>query len=187
MQKLAVFNHVSLDGYFVDGQGAMNWARAHNQDPEYNAFVAQNASGESTLVFGRVTYDLMTSYWPTPLASQHEPVVAARINALPKVVFSKTMKAATWNNTRLLKGDLAGEIRQMKQEPGPGLVIMGSGTLVAQLAQEKLIDEYQFVVNPVVLGSGRTLFEGVRDKVNLKMTQSRSFKNGNVFLSYETA
>jgi dihydrofolate reductase len=183
MRKLLVFNHVTLDGYFVDLKGDMSWA--HKDDPEWNAFVAENAGGGGQLIFGRVTYDLMAGFWPTPFAIESMPVVAAGMNNMPKVVFSRTMDQAAWNNTRLVKGDLAAEIRKLKQEPGEGLVILGSGSLVAQLAQEGLIDEYQFVVNPVVLGAGKTMFEGVKEKLNLKLTRTRAFGNGNVLLCYE--
>jgi len=185
MQKLTVFNHVSLDGYFVDANGGMSWAHAGMQDPEWNAFVAENATGDGTLVFGRVTYDLMTSYWPTPMAKHHDPVVAERMNSQPKIVFSKKMDKASWNNTTLLKGDLTAEVRKLKQESGSGMVILGSGSIVSQLADAGLIDSYQFVVNPIILGKGRTMFKGVKGKLDLKLTKSRAFGNGNVFVCYE--
>ena len=187
MQKLVVFNHVTLDGFFVDGNSSMMWAKADHNDAEWNAFVAENASGEGTLVFGRITYELMASYWPTPMADQHDPVVAARMNNLQKVVFSKTLDKASWQNTKLVKGDIVSEMRTMKQQPGDGLVILGSGMIVSQLAQAGLIDEYQIVVNPVVLGRGRTMFDGVSEKLNLKLTNSRAFSNGNMFLRYAPA
>ena len=187
MRKLVVFNHVSLDGYFVDVNSNMNWAKSEQKDAEWNAFVAENAKGDSPLLFGRVTYELMASYWPTPMADQHDPVVAERMNKLPKVVFSRTLDKASWSNTRLVKGNLAAEIGKMKKEPGEDMVILGSGSIVSQLAQEGLIDVYQVVVNPVVLGKGRTMFEGVKEKLNLKLTKTRTFGNGNVFLCYEPA
>jgi dihydrofolate reductase len=185
MRSLIVFNHVSLDGYFVDKKADMRWA--HKQDPEWNEFVAGNARGGGVLLFGRVTYEMMASYWPTPMAAQNSPAVAEHMNNLQKVVFSRTLEKASWNNTKLVKGDLATEVRKMKQESGQGLVIMGSGTIVSQLAQEGLIDEFQIVVCPIVIGSGRTLFEGVKEKLNLKLTKSRTFGNGNVYTCYEPA
>ena len=185
MRSLIVFNHVSLDGYFVDKKADMRWA--HKQDPEWNEFVAGNARGGGVLLFGRVTYEMMASYWPTPMAAQNSPGVAEHMNNLQKVVFSRTLDKASWNNTKLVKGDLATEVRKMKQEPGEGLVIMGSGTIVSQLTQEGLIDEFQIVACPIVIGSGRTLFEGVKEKLNLKLTKSRTFGNGNVYTCYEPA
>ena len=185
MRKLVVFNHVSLDGYFVDANGDMSWAKADHSDSEWGAFVAENASGEGPLLFGRVTYELMTRYWPTPMASKNDPALAERMNKLPKVVFSRTLDKATWNNTRMVKSDMVGEIRKMKQDSGGGMVILGSGSIVSQLASQRLVDEYQMVVNPVILGRGRTMFDGVQDKVGLKLKNSRSFRNGNVYLCYQ--
>jgi dihydrofolate reductase len=183
MRKLIVFNNVSLDGYFVDASRDMRWA--YRPDAEWNSFTAENASGGGVLLFGRKTYDLMASYWPTPMAMQNDPAVAEGMNSLSKVVFSKTMDKASWKNTRLVKSDLASEVRKMKDESGEGMAILGSGTIVAQLAQEGLIDEYQIAVIPVVLGAGRTMFEGVKRRLNLTLKKTRVFGNGNVVLWYE--
>lgn len=187
MRKLIVFNHITLDGYFVGANGDFSWARTGNDDPEYSAFVAENASGGGQLLFGRVTYELMASYWPTPTAHQHDPVVADAMNSMPKVVFSRTLDSTLWNKTKLVKGDILAQIRKMKEEPGPGMAIFGSGTIISQLALENVIDEYQFVVNPVVLGKGRTMFEGIQQKLILKLTKTRAFKNGKVLICYEPA
>ena len=186
MARVSVFNHVSLDGYFTDQNGDMSWAH-RGDDPEWNAFAAENAKGGGVMLFGRVTYEMMASYWPTPAALEQYPIVAERMNNGAKVVFSRTLDKATWKNTKLVKSDLAGEVRKMKKAPGGDMVIMGSGTIVSQLAQAGLIDEYQVVVNPIVLGQGRTLFDGLKNKVNLKRTKSRAFGNGNVFVVYEPA
>jgi len=185
MPKLIVFNSVTLDGYFTGEHGDLSWAHSSTQDPEWQSFVSENAKGGGVLVFGRITYEMMASYWPTPLALQNDPVVARQMNALPKLVFSKTLERAEWNNTRLVQGDPVGEMRKLKQEPGQDMVILGSGSIVAQLAQAGLIDEYQLVVKPVVLGKGRTLFEGVRQTLTLRPARTRTFRNGNVFLCYE--
>jgi dihydrofolate reductase len=185
MRKLSVFNSVTLDGYIADINGDMSWA--HKQDEEWNSFVADNASGGGQLLFGRITYELMASYWPTPTAIKNDPVVAEGMNNLPKVVFSRTMDKASWSNTKLVKGDIAAEVRKMKKEPGRDMVILGSGSIVAQLAQEGLIDEYQIALNPVVLGKGKTMFGGLEKVLALKLTRTRTFGNGNVFLCYEPA
>jgi dihydrofolate reductase len=185
MRRLLVFNSVTADGYFAGANGDLSWAHSVNQDEEWNSFVAENAKGGGVLVFGRITYELMASYWPTPAAMKSFPVVAEHMNNLRKVVFSRTLDQASWNNTTLIKSGLAEEIRKMKQEPGDDMVIMGSGSIVSQLAQERLIDEYQIVLTPVVLGEGRTMFEGIKEKLTLKRTKTRSFGNGNVLLCYE--
>lgn len=184
MRTLSAFNSVSLDGYFVDAHGDMSWAH-QGADAEWNEFVSGNAKGGGTLVFGRVTYQMMASYWPSPMAIKNDPVVAERMSVLPKVVFSRTLNDASWRNTTLVKNDMAGAIRRMKKEPGEGMVILGSGSIVAQLTQERLIDEYQIIVIPVVLGGGRTMFEGVKDKPRFKLTGSRTFRNGNAMLCYQ--
>ncbi len=187
MRKLIVFNHVSLDGYIQDARGDMRWAHAGDPDPEWSDFVEDNARGGGALVFGRITYELMTRYWPTEMARQNDPVVAERMNALAKIVFSRTLKTATWNNTRLVAEDPVTAIRRLKQETGEDMAMFGSGTIVAQLAPAGLIDEYQVVVKPVILGSGRTMFEGVPGPLWLKRTKVRSFANGNVVAWYAPA
>jgi len=187
MRKLSVFNHVTLDGFFTDQHGDMSFAHRPGPDPEWDAFVEGNAGGGGILLFGRKTYDMMAGFWPTPMAAQMMPTVAERMNNLPKIVFSRTMRQAAWNNTTLLTGDLAAEVRTLKQEPGEDMVILGSGSIVSQLTALRLIDAYQFVVDPVVLGRGRTMFDTVTDKVSLRLTGSRAFGNGNVLLSYDLA
>jgi dihydrofolate reductase len=187
MRKLIVFNHVTLDGYFVSASGEFGWARQGNDDAEYAAFVAENASSGGELLFGRITYQLMASYWPTAGAGQHDPVVAKQLNTMAKVVFSRTLESASWNNTKLVKGALVTEVRKMKSESGPDMAILGSGSIVAQLAPEGLIDEYQMVIDPVALGKGRTMFDGIGTTLNLKLTRSRVFRNGKVFLGYAPA
>lgn len=185
MRKLIVFNHVSLDGYIADLRGDMSWAHKDPADAEWNAFVADNATGGGVLLFGRVTYDMMASYWPTPAAAAAMPAVAAGMNRAPKVVFSRTMKQAAWQNTTLVKGDIAGAVRKLKNEPGPGMVIFGSASIVAQLTEARLIDAYQLVVNAVVLGEGKSMFTGVTRRLSLTLTKTRVFGNGNVLLCYE--
>jgi dihydrofolate reductase len=175
MRKLVVFNQVSLDGYFVDAHGDMRWAHRENEDAEWKAFVSGNARGGGILLFGRITYELMASYWPTPLAIQNDPVVAERMNALPKVVFSRTLDRASWENTTVVKEDPASAVRAMKQERGSDLAVMGSGTIVSQLTRAGLVDEFQVVVIPIILGRGRTMFDGIDAKVRLQLTKTRTF------------
>lgn len=184
MARLTVFNNVSLDGYFTDSRGKMDFAHGTPDDAEWNDFVAGNASGGGILLFGRVTYDMMAGFWPTPAAAKMMPVVAERMNNGPKIVASRGMAKAEWKNTRVIKGDLIGEIRKLK-EGREDIAILGSGTLVAQLTPHRLIDEYQLVVVPVVLGRGRTLFEGVEVPVPLKLVKTRAFGNGNLVLWYK--
>jgi dihydrofolate reductase len=115
MRKLIVFNHVTLDGYFTSANGDMSWAHTGNDDAEFNEFVADNASGGGQLLLGRMTYDLFSSYWPTQIAIQNNPIVAEGMNNMSKAVFSRTLDEAPWNNTKLLKGDIVSEMRKLKK------------------------------------------------------------------------
>ena len=181
-RKLIMFNHVSLDGFFTDASGDMSWA--HARDEEWQRFTNENAGGEAELVFGRKTYQMMAGFWPTPQAKQSLPKVAASMNRMRKHVFSRSLQQVDWENSVLVKGDLASEVRRIKAQSGPGLLIMGSGEIVSQLTEAGLVDEYQVVTVPIVIGQGRSLFDGVTTRPRLKLTKSRSFQNGNVVSWY---
>ena len=185
MPRLTMFESVSLDGFFTDARGDMSWAHGARDDAEWNAFVSGNASGGGTLLFGRVTYDMMASFWPTPFAAEQMPVVARRMNEGSKVVFSRSMTSASWQNTRVVNDDPIAEVRRLKAGPSNDMAILGSGSIVAQLASAGLIDEYQLVVAPIILGAGRTLFEGMPAMRRLRRTKTREFSNGNVVSYYE--
>jgi len=183
-RKLMVFNSVSLDGNFTDGTPDVNWS--HARDDEWQKFTRENAGGDAELIFGRKTYEMMAGFWPTPEARQRLPEVAASMNRMRKNVFSRSLSSVQWENSRLAKGDLAEEVRGLKAQPGPPLLILGSGEIVSQLTQAGLIDEYQLIYVPLVLGRGRSLFEGVTTRPKLKLTKSRTFQNGNVVAWYST-
>ena len=128
MRKVLVSEMVTLDGYFAGPNGEIDW---HHVDAEFNEFAIDQLNHVDTLLFGRVTYQMMASYWPTPLAIRHDPIVADKMNSLSKVVFSKTLEKVDWSNTRLVRGEVAAEIARLKKEPGLDLVIFGSGSLVS--------------------------------------------------------
>lgn len=186
MRKLMVFNQVSLDGFISDINGDMSWAKEGN-DEEFNSFTSENARGKSEMIFGRVTYDLMSSFWPTPMAMEMMPVVAASMNNAPKVVFSRTMKEASWVNTRVVNTDPVTEVRKMKEASGPLILLMGSALIVSELANANLIDEYQLILNPMAIGNGKSMFSELRERLNLTLVKSRTFKNGKLFLSYQSS
>lgn len=185
MRKILVFDSISLDGFFTDEKGDMSWA--HRHDEEWNAFTSGNSGGEAELLFGRVTYEMMAAFWPTAEAARMLPDVAAGMNRMKKFVVSRTLKDASWQGTTLLNGDLAAEARRLKEQRGPDLLILGSGSIVSQLTEARLIDEYQIVLIPTVLGRGRTLFETLKVRQSLGLTSTRTFKNGNVVLKYVPA
>jgi len=183
-RQLSAFMQISLDGYFCDANGDMSFAHKPADDREWRQFVEGNAAGGGVLIFGRTTYQMMAAWWPTPAAAKAMPEVAAHMNALPKIVFSRTLTSADWTNTTIVVGDLAGTIRRMKAEPGPDMTILGSGSIVTQLAAAGLIDTIQVVLNPVALGAGKSFLGGVQQPLKLEMTQTRVFGNGSVVLWY---
>ena len=184
MSKLNVFNLITLDGYIAGPGGDISW---HHVDEEFQEFAEKNSNSGSTLLFGRVTYEMMASYWTSADGMKDSPVVAAGMNGASKVVFSRTLQKADWANTRLVKDDLIGEVRKLKRQAGKGLTVLGSGSIVAQLAGAGLIDEYQILLNPVAIGKGKTMFEGLPARLSLKLTSTRTFRNGGVLLCYVPA
>jgi dihydrofolate reductase len=177
-----MFNLVSLDGFFAGPNGEIDW---HNVDEEFNEAAVEMIQQFDTVLLGRVTYELFEGYWPKAASdtatSREDRIIAGKLNEMTKVVFSKTLGKVTWNNSRLIHDNIEVEVRKLKQGKGRDMVIYGSGTIVQQLAHAGLIDEYQFMVNPVVLGTGRTMF---KDKIRLKLMRTRPFKGGNVLLVY---
>ena len=182
MRKIILFNMITLDGYFAGPGGEIDW---HNVDEEFNDFAIEQLNSADGLIFGRLTYQLMASYWPTPAALNDDPIVAARMNSIPKIVFSRTLAEAEWSNTRLVKGNLVEEIPKLKQQPGKDYYIFGSADLATTFIENGLIDEYRIIVNPVVLGAGMPLFKDIKSRLNLKLIKARTFRSGNVLLYYE--
>lgn len=154
MRSLKVFESISADGYFTGRDGDMSWAYAHGGSPELQAFVEGNTRDESTLVFGRVTYEMMAGYRPTATAAKDAPVVAKKMNAAEKLVASRTLKTLAWENARLLEGDAVAALRALEGKDGPPLVVLGSGKLVSALLAAGLVDDLQLVIKPV--GSSAT-------------------------------
>lgn len=182
MRKLRVFESISVDGYFTDADGDISWAHAGREDAEFADWVGANASSGGELLFGRKTYQMMEAYWPTALAAKQMPVVAKGMNAAKKYVASRTIQP-TWNNTRLLDGDLVQSVRAVKASEGPDITVLGSGSIAAQLGEAGLVDSYQFVIVPIALGSGRTVFTQAR---KLRLVDHHVFRCGNVVVTYVT-
>ncbi len=181
MRKLFSFNMVTLDGFF---EGSSKWDISwHNVDNEFNEFAIAQLNEIGALLFGRVTYEGMAGYWASPEAAKDDPAVASLMNQIPKIVFSRTLDKADWNNTRLVKDHVADEISKLKQQPGKDLAVFGSANLMSALMQANLVDEHRVMVNPVVLGGGTPLFQ-TKDKIALKLLKTRPFGNGNVLLTY---
>lgn len=184
MRRVILFNMVTVDGFFAGPNGEIDW---HRVDEEFNEFAAEQLDTAGGLIFGRVTFQLMASYWPTDGVIKDDPIIAAKMNGIPKIVFSRTLQKVEWNNTKLVKENAAGEISRLAQQPGKDLFIFGSADLASTLTPLGLIDEYRIIVNPVVLGTGKPLFKGVQQKFDLKLVKNKLFKNGNILLYYQPA
>ena len=182
MRKIIVFENVTLDSFMSGPNGEFDWAV---QDNEVTQNSKEGNYSIDMFLFGRVTYDIMASFWPTPAGKSANPVFANALNTTPKIVFSRTLEKADWNNTRVVKELTKEEILKLKQEPGKNMMIFGSGTLIEQLTNLGLIDEYQLMVNPVILGKGKPLFKGIKDRIHLKLADTKTFKNGVVLLQYQ--
>jgi dihydrofolate reductase len=182
MRKLGVFNFITLNGYFEGPGRDISW-HTHSRDASEYAEKMSGLGG--ALLFGRVTYELMVSYWTTEYAIKNDPIVAENMNKAEKIVFSRTLDKVDWSNSKLVKDDMVEEVRKLKQMAGKDMTILGSGSIMTQLAEHNLIDEYIFMVDPVVLGEGTSIFKGLGHQLNLKLTESRTFKNGIILLNYQ--
>jgi dihydrofolate reductase len=182
MRKVIFFMLISLDGFYEGPNHDLNW---HHVDEEFNEFAIAQLNKVDTLLFGRVTYEMMASYWPTSAAVTDDPIVAKKMNSLPKIVFSKTLSKVDWQNTKLINHNFVEEVLKLKQQPGKDVLILGSSDLAVTFIEDDLIDEYRIMVNPVVLGSGKTLFNGIDSKLNLKLIKTKTFNSGNFLLYYQ--
>jgi dihydrofolate reductase len=184
MGKLVMFNFVTLEGFFAGPDGEIDW---HVVDDEFNQFAMAQLDSADGLLFGRVTYELMAGFWPTPDAARQAPQIAARMNSLSKTVVSRTLKSVAWNNTRLITGHLHDEVSKLKQQARHDVLLLGSADLATFLTELRLIDEYRLMVAPVALGNGKPLFRNIGRKLAFKLLAARPFTSGSILLSYEPA
>lgn len=184
MRKVNVFNFITLNGFYKGPAEDISW---HIHGSEGSELALEGLGSGATILFGRVTYTMMASYWPTPEAVRDNPGVAEGMNNAEKIVFSRTLKKPLWNNTKLMGGNLVEAVKKLKQDSEKDMVILGSGSITAQLAEYGLIDEYQFMVDPVALGDGTPIFKGISNKLDLKLKKTQAFRNGAVLLTYQAA
>ena len=181
MRRVLFFMMTTANGLYEAGPWEIGW---HNVDAEFNDFAIEQLRSIDTLLFGRATYQGMAAYWPTPAAKEDDPDVARLMNATAKVVFSRTLERADWENTRLVRGDAADEVARLKRQSGRDLLVMGSSDLAAALVGPGLIDELRIMVNPVFLGDGKPVLKGLTAPARLRLLGSKTFANGNVLLRY---
>ena len=172
MRTTYLFMMVSLDGFFEGPDHDLSW---HNADEEFDRFTIDQLNETDTILFGRRTYEMMAAFWPSEAAAAADPETARRMNDTPKVVFSKTLGKADWQNTRLVRDGLRETVEDLKRRPGKDIAVFGSSDLSVSLLQMGLLDELRLMVNPVVLGDGKRLFEGIRDRLALTLMSTRTF------------
>jgi len=180
MRKVIVSNLASVDGFFEGPNKELDW---HVVDDEFHVYAKQMLRRADVLLFGAATYKLMAAYWPNAPADE----IADKMNGLPKIIFSKTLKKADWNNSRVVSGGIQEEISRLKKESGKDLVVLGSAKLASFLLQLGLVDEYRVIVNPVLLGKGRPLFGDIPERIRLKLQATKVLASGVVILSYQRA
>jgi dihydrofolate reductase len=185
MRKLVLFMHVSLDGFATDTKGGLDWI---SYDSELQQYADGIVATVGSPIYGRGTYELMAGYWPgvlaNPDASESSKAHAQWVDNVTKIVFSRTMKKAAWNNTIVINDNIADEINTLKQQPGKDLVIFGSPGLAHSCMELDLIDEYQLTLNPVLLGSGKPVYQDIKNKTNLKLVKATTLQSGVVGLHY---
>jgi dihydrofolate reductase len=181
MKKVIFQMSISIDGYIEGPNREIDW---HIVDDEFNAYAVETLKATDVLIMGRRNYELMAGYWPT--APGDDPV-KEQMNGKPKLVFSRTLKRVDWQNSRLATGSIADEVAALKRVPGDGLLWVGGSDLASSFLEQGLLDEIRFIVTPILLGAGKTVFDAIKKRYPLKLLSTKSFKSGNVILTYEPA
>lgn len=185
MRKLISFMHISLDGFVAGPNGELNWVKV---DQEIFDHVGKRVSEGDTAMYGRVTYQMMESYWPDagdkPNATRHDIAHSKWYRNIHKIVLSRTMHDVQLHDTTILSDHLSERIREITQQPGPDILLFGSPTATHALIQQDLIDGYWLFLNPIILGSGIPLFVDIKEKVKLSLVNAHQFSNGVIELHY---
>ena len=181
MSSLASFIVTTLDGFSEGPNGQFDWLVP---DDEFNDFAAHQLDEADTIGFGRVTYEHMAAYWPTELARVNPQAITSRMNTKPKIVFSTTLEKADWSNTTIIGGEAVEQVGKLKTAPGGELLVVGSAHLTANFAAAGVLDELRVMVCPIVIGQGRSLFEGLKGRHALSLAHVRQFASGLVLLTY---
>lgn len=195
MRRLVMFNRVSADGYFAAPDGNLDWVVP---EPEVDKLGASGTGEFDTVVLGRKTYDMFASFWPhideksdtapnphdSREVSKEMREMGRMLNAATKLVFSSSLRNPTWQNTRVLSRFDPAEVKSMKEGPGKDMIIFGSGSIVSQLTENGLIDEYQLVVSPLILGSGKKMIDNVSRRLKLELLEQKTFPTGTQLLKY---
>lgn len=184
MRKLSSFNFITLNGYYKGLNDDISW---HDHSQEGRDFSEENLKPRHALLFGRRTFEMMRAFWCSDQAMQQMPEITKGMHESHKYVFSHSLQKTDWENSTLVKEEMIDFVRKLKQTEGPDLTILGSGEILTQLADAHLVDRYDIMLDPVILGGGGTIFQGVRENQDLKLVSQKSFKNGALLLSYDVS
>ncbi|WP_317899383.1 dihydrofolate reductase family protein [Aurantibacillus circumpalustris] len=183
MRKINSFTFLTLNGFYKGPGDDTSW---HKHGEEESKFSEQQLEAGNILLFGKTTFEMMQSFWPTPMAAELFPKVAKGMNEAEKIVISNSLKKTDWKNTKILRGDIIKQIQELKASKGKNITILGSGSIVSLLTNAELIDEYQIMIDPVAITKGTAIFNNITTNLDLKLTESRVFKSsGTVLLTYK--
>ena len=183
MRKIKSFNFITLNGFFKGKDEDISW---HLHGEEGSKFSEEQLKSQNVLLFGRRTYEMMYNFWTSQMAHDIYPAVASQMNSSEKIVITNTLEKSDWQNTKILRGNLVEQLEIFASTPGNDITILGSGSIVAQLTDAKLIDTYQFLIDPLAIGNGVGLFNQIKEKLNLHLVDCKIFKlSGQVLLTYD--
>jgi dihydrofolate reductase len=190
MRRIVLTEWVTLDGYSAGPSNDMNFV-GESFSAEMGKYEDDIVNTADTLILGRVTYESFAGSWPyvpdKPDAAEGEKAYARKLNAMKKIVFSRTLDKVEWNNSTLFHDINPDDVKKWKAEDGKDMLIYGSASIVQQLTNLGLIDEYQILVHPVLVGGGKALFEGVKDKHRLKLVSSKLIGSQVILLTYQSS
>jgi dihydrofolate reductase len=182
MAKLTSFTFISLNGFYKGINEDINWHQHGGEEAEYSV---ESLKSNNILLFGRVTYEMMKSFWPTQMAYDSFPEVADGMNNSEKLVVSKTLNSTDWENTQIIKENLIERISELKKSSKKNITILGSGKILKELANANLVDEYQIMIDPVFIETGEPILDSLNNSITLELTKSKVFKSGTILLYYK--
>ncbi len=179
MGKLNSFTFITLDGYYKSIKHDTSW---HHHSEEATKFSEESLASGNTLLFGRKTYEMMAAFWPDPMANESFPKVAERMNLANKLVISNSITQTNWKNSQLLPSDWLREIKKLKENTN--ITLLGSGSILKQLAEAELIDQFQFLIDPIVIGNGYSIFKDIINPIHFNLLDSKIFQDGSILITY---
>lgn len=182
MVKLTAFTFISLNGFYKGPNEDISWHQHGDEEAEYSV---ESLKSKDILLFGRVTYEMMKSFWTSKMAFETFPAVAEGMNNSDKVVFSKTLKSTDWKNTKIINENLIDNISELKQTSKRNITLLGSGAILNQLSNANLVDEYQIMIDPLFISKGEPILDNLNKNIKLELTQSKIFKSGTILLYYK--